>query len=161
MLTTITRQSPFTPYERRIIAAAVNQAEGIAIGAENVWTLRNCAETGTTWVHLYDGRQLPFDRNQFRSAIACAKKIVTERMREERKANKVARELRTGDRVVHDGRKWTVTSTNYYRVDGQISHSTLHAVKVRLTLFDGTKSKILLPYSEAKFEIRDRELASA
>jgi len=89
MSTRISRQSPFTPYERRLIATAVNQANGIIpIAFEDIWTIRSDSETATTWVHLYDGRQLPFDRNQFKDAIDIAKKVVGQQLREERKANR-------------------------------------------------------------------------
>lgn len=70
------RKSPLTQQQREIIAAVATKCDDFNITANDVWTIR-INEVGVLWVHLYDGRQLPFNCDQFRAAIQQLKSEVT------------------------------------------------------------------------------------
>ncbi len=73
MQTLTQRKSPLTQQQREIIATVVNQCDEFDVNSSDIWTIRLDETVNVLWVHLYDGRQLPFDRNQFKAAVAKVK----------------------------------------------------------------------------------------
>lgn len=63
------RKSPLTQHQREMIATAVNQCGEYPVNIDDIWTIHVDFEVNVAWVHLYDGKQLPFDRNQFRVVL--------------------------------------------------------------------------------------------
>lgn len=154
MTNTLTyRPSPLSEYERRIIASAASQAVDINVISDDIWTIHTDRTTGTFWLHLRDGKQLPFALEQFRSAIDQAKKDVAVADIATRSSRKVARELEKGDRVKIANKVWTITSINSCQVGGRKGRSAVNAIKFNVALFDGVETKLLTPYSEANFEL--------
>ncbi|BAZ71343.1 hypothetical protein NIES4106_61400 (plasmid) [Fischerella sp. NIES-4106] len=66
MTTLPQRKSPLTWHERQIISTTVNRAN-FATTAEDIWFVAVAVDVNTTWVMLYDGQRLPFNRDQFRA----------------------------------------------------------------------------------------------
>ncbi len=69
MKTLTQRKSPLTQQQREILATLINQCDEFNITAADIWTIRLDETVNVIWIHLYDGKQLPFDRNQFKAAI--------------------------------------------------------------------------------------------
>jgi hypothetical protein len=73
MQTLTQRKSPLTQQQREILATVINQCDEFQVTAEDIWTIRIDETVNVIWVHLYDGRQLPFDRYQFKALVAKTK----------------------------------------------------------------------------------------
>ncbi|GEM_PF-5155607 len=151
--TPITRPSPLNEYERELIVIAISFAQDIdAVTANDIWTIRN--EASVTWVHLRNGKQLPFDRKQFSDVLQSAKKEYAARRTAGHYDNggKVARNLKQGDIVKHDGQQWEVKSI--YMIHNLNVHQTNHCyVRFYLVLVSREQTTVLCPMSEAVFEV--------
>lgn len=73
MQTLTQRKTPLTQQQRGILATVINLSDEFNITAADIWTIRLDETVNVMWVHLYDGKQLPFDRNQFKAAVAQVK----------------------------------------------------------------------------------------
>lgn len=73
MQTLTQRKSPLTQQQREILATIINECDEFNVSSSDIWTIRLDIEVNVIWIHLYDGKQLPFDRNQFKAAVAQVK----------------------------------------------------------------------------------------
>ena len=149
----ITRPSPLSQYERTLFAAAANKAEDIEITASDIWTIRNDASTTTFWIHLRDGKQLPFDKAQFSSAMELAKKEYAASRVKELELKKPVRSLKVGHRVIFDSKVWEVAELVRENLGAIQGISNFHCIRFALTLRHEDEYKILNPYSEAIFKM--------
>ena len=69
MNTVAQRKSPLSKHQREMIASVINKSGEYPVNSEDVWTIHIDQETNVLWIHLYNGASLPFDRNQFRTAL--------------------------------------------------------------------------------------------
>lgn len=156
-MTTITRPSPLSEYDRRLLTIAASKAEDIQITPNDIWTIYIDGETNIFWIYCRDSRKLPFDREQFKTAIDAAKPELAAQLQAEiiakRNTHKSAAELSVGDRIKFDSSFWTVTSVKSQRVSRQYGRGDLHTNQFNISIFDGIQTQVLKPLAHVNYEL--------